>query len=40
MTADAFTEDKQRALDAGMNRHIAKPIDLRELYNILGKYLS
>ena len=40
MTADAFTEDKQRALDAGMNGHIAKPIDLRELYNILGKYLS
>lgn len=40
MTADAFTEDKQRALDAGMNGHIAKPIDLRELYNILRKYLS
>lgn len=40
MTADAFTEDKQRALDAGMNGHIAKPIDLRELYNVLGKYLS
>lgn len=40
MTADAFAEDRQQALDAGMNGHISKPIDLRELYNILEKYLA
>jgi CheY-like chemotaxis protein len=27
MTADAFTDDVQKCLDAGMNGHIAKPID-------------
>ena len=27
MTADAFEEDIQKCLDAGMNAHIAKPID-------------
>lgn len=40
MTADAFAEDRQQALDVGMNGHISKPIDLRELYNILEKYLA
>ena len=28
MTANAFSEDVQKALDAGMNEHIAKPIDV------------
>ena len=31
MTANAFEEDKKRAFDAGMNEHIAKPIDIEEL---------
>ncbi len=31
MTANAFAEDKKRALDVGMNAHIAKPIDLPTL---------
>ena len=38
MTADAFSEDIQRCLDAGMNAHIAKPIDLREVSRLLEKY--
>lgn len=28
MTVNAFAEDRKRALDAGMNGHIAKPIDI------------
>ena len=31
MTATAFEEDKKRAFDAGMNEHIAKPIDIEKL---------
>ena len=40
MTADAFSEDIQRCLEAGMNAHIAKPIDLREVSRLLEKYLN
>ncbi|MBD5147262.1 MAG: response regulator, partial [Oscillibacter sp.] len=40
MTADAFSEDIQRCLDYGMNAHIAKPIDMREVARILEKYLK
>lgn len=39
MTANAFSEDKQVALDAGMNDHIAKPIDMSVLVPTLRKYL-
>lgn len=31
MTANTFEEDKKRAFDAGMNEHIAKPIDIEKL---------
>ena len=39
MTANAFTEDKQAALDAGMNDHIAKPINMNILVPTIQKYL-
>ncbi len=40
MTANAFEEDKKAALDAGMNDHIAKPIDIEVLFEVLGKVCS
>lgn len=39
MTADAFSEDIQKCLACGMNAHIAKPLDMRELLRLLQKYL-
>jgi len=35
MTADAFSDDVQRCLDAGMNGHVPKPIDPHKLYQTL-----
>jgi len=37
MTADAFYEDIQRCLDHGMNAHVAKPIDTKEISRVLSK---
>ncbi len=40
ITADAFAEDRLKAIYAGMDDHIAKPIDQEKLFGTLGKYLS
>ena len=40
MTANAFEEDRQRAFSAGMNGHVAKPIDVSELMETLQKILE
>lgn len=40
MTADAFEEDKRKALQMGMNAHVAKPIDLHQLLETLEKLLG
>ena len=40
MTANAFEEDKQHALEAGMNGHIAKPIDVGKLMEALASVLE
>lgn len=40
MTANAFVEDKQISYDAGMNEHTSKPIEIKDLYRIMRKYLS
>jgi len=40
MTANVFKEDVERCLEAGMNSHIGKPLDLSEALNILRTYLS
>jgi len=39
MTADAFDDDVQKCLDAGMNGHIAKPVDPEELYRVLTEHV-
>jgi len=40
MTADAFSEDIKKCLDAGMNAHVAKPIDIREVSRLLDKFIN
>ncbi len=40
MTADAFADDVRRCFDAGMNGHIAKPIDPEQLYRKLKYFLK
>lgn len=39
MTADAFAEDIQRAKEAGMDAHVAKPVDFEQLYLLLQKLI-
>ena len=39
MTANAFSEDRQRAAEAGMSDYISKPVDLDELFALLQKWL-
>lgn len=40
MSANAFEEDKQQSLKCGMNAHIAKPIDVKKLFETLSKIIS
>lgn len=39
MTANAMEDDKEAALKSGMNAHIAKPLDIKLLMNVLRQYL-
>lgn len=40
MTANAFADDRQKTKNAGMNGHLAKPLDLDQLGRVLEKWLS
>jgi CheY-like chemotaxis protein len=40
MTANAFEEDRLRCLEAGMNDHIGKPVNIERLYETLLHWLS
>ncbi len=39
MTADAFDEERKRTLESGMDYHLAKPVDAKELRKVLGECL-
>ena len=40
MTANAFAEDRQKALEAGMDDFMAKPVDVKKLLTMLGKLMK
>ena len=40
MTANAFTEDRLKAKEAGMNDHVAKPVDMSILISVIAKYIE
>ncbi len=40
MTANAFAEDEKAALDAGMNAHVAKPLDVELLKKVIREYVK
>lgn len=39
MTANAFEEDRKEALEAGMNEHLSKPINVKKMNEVLKKFL-
>ena len=40
MTANAFTEDRQQTREAGMNEHVAKPVDVELLIKVIHKLVE
>jgi signal transduction histidine kinase/CheY-like chemotaxis protein len=40
MTANAYREDIEKALEAGMNTHLAKPVNMKEVRNTLNRWLK
>ena len=39
LSANAFEEDRKASTDAGMNGHLAKPIDVEVLYKTIARYI-
>ena len=40
MTANAMAGDREKAIDAGMDDHVAKPIDVKQLFSCLGQWIQ
>ena len=40
MTANAFEEDRQKALESGMNAHVSKPVDMNMLFKVMVQILK
>lgn len=39
LTANAFDEDVQQSMQAGMNVHLSKPVDAENLFRVLGELI-
>ena len=39
LSANAFAEDREASLEAGMNDHIEKPINVKELFSCMSKFI-
>ena len=39
LTANAFDEDVQRSMQAGLNAHLSKPVEPEDLYDTLGRLI-
>jgi len=39
LTANAMQDDRKKSEEAGMNEHLSKPVDIRELFDVLRRYL-
>ncbi len=40
LSANAFAEDKAASISAGMNDHVSKPIDMKELWTVLARCIK
>ena len=40
MTANAFSSDRDAAIESGMNEHVAKPIEVSELFNVIAAHVT
>jgi CheY-like chemotaxis protein len=40
MTANAFADDVKNCMDAGMNAHVSKPIEIDDLFSTISAYLG
>lgn len=40
MTANAFAEDRKKAMEAGIDEYLAKPLEMEELYRVLRRFLG
>lgn len=40
LSANAFQEDKEQSIAAGMNDHVAKPIDIKQLLAVLARFFK
>ena len=40
MTANAFEEDRQKALESGMNAHVSKPVDMNMMFKVMAQILK
>ena len=39
-SANAYSDDIEKSLEAGMNEHLAKPVNIKKLYYLLNKYFT